>query len=234
MHRSGTSVVTELIVRFGFSAGPYEDLIGSSPLNPRGHFEFRRAVEFDNAVLQRAGGTWDAPPAPQRVEALVGLERPAVQQWFGNYPTWVFKDPRLCLTLPVWIPELAALGVSVVHVLRDPYAVATSVVHRNRLQHPPASRFAVGEMGVAHAIALWAEYNHRACLYVQSNGLRRLTLWYDQLLASPLAETQRLGRFLGVDDRTVEAATACIQPEFRHQPDLRATPATGSSPRSPL
>src|SRR5262245_4556320 len=50
-----------------------------------------------------------------KIEALAEACRPDVDAWFGGAEAWAFKDPRLCLTLPVWLPALAgrrAAGVS--------------------------------------------------------------------------------------------------------------------------
>jgi hypothetical protein len=216
MHRSGTSLVAEMLGKFGLYLGPADQLIGSSSFNARGHFELLRAVEFDNAVLQQAGGTWDAPPPVESIEALGASLQPAVDEWFGHHDAWAFKDPRLCLTLPVWMPALSRIDVRVVHVLRDPYAVARSLVARNAMLDLPAARFAKGQMTMADALNLWAEYNRRASVCTEAFGLSRLVLWYDHVLDAPGSEVARLAEFLGRGDEGVATAAACVFPEFRH------------------
>jgi hypothetical protein len=218
MHRSGTSLITEILGRLGLHLGRPEDLIGSSPFNERGHFELLPAVEFDNLILQRAGGTWDAPPPGGSVEALTGTLRPSVDDWFGPATAWAFKDPRLCLTLPVWLAALTGIDVRIVHVLREPYAVACSLVRRNAQDEQPASRYAKGELTFLGALGLWAEYNRRATIYAEASARPYLVVSYDQLLASPRSEVGRIATFVGADDTRLSEALACVQPQLRHHP----------------
>jgi hypothetical protein len=216
MHRSGTSLVTEMIEKLGLYLGPADQLIGSSSFNARGHFELTRAIEFDNAVLRQAGGTWDAPPLVENIEALGACLQPAIDEWFGGHAAWAFKDPRLCLTLPIWMPALSGVDVRLIHVLRDPYAVARSLTARNSMLDLPASRFAKGQLRMADALNLWAEYNRRACMHAETYGLPRLVLWYDHVLDTPGREVARLAEFLNRGDEHVAAAVACVMPELRH------------------
>ncbi len=214
MHRSGTSLATEILSKLELWIGAEQNLIGASQYNPRGHFELRAGVEFDNEVLRQAGGTWDQPPAIEAVDALAPTIRPAVQAWFGGRSAWAFKDPRLCLTLPVWVPALAAFDVRIVHVVRDPLAVARSLVTRNEAMDVPASRFAKGEMAVSDALALWDEYNRRACLYVERLAVPRLFVSYDALVEAPATEVRRIAAFVDWN-ACIDAAVQCARPELR-------------------
>ncbi len=215
MHRSGTSLATEILSRLGLWIGAPEKLMGASDHNPRGHFELVAGVEFDNEVLRQAAGTWDDPPAMESVEALAATIRPSVEAWFEGRPAWAFKDPRLCLTLPVWMPALAGYEVRVVHLLRGPHAVARSLVTRNAAMDLPASRFAKGEMAPSDALTLWAEYNRRACLYEERFDVTSLFVWYDQLVDSPKAQVRRLAEFVGRGDARLGPALQCVRRELR-------------------
>jgi hypothetical protein len=215
MHRSGTSLATEILSRLGLWIGTEETLIGATEYNPRGHFELVAGVEFDNEVLCRAGGTWDHPPALQSVDALATRIHPSVAAWYDGRPAWAFKDPRLCLTLPVWMPALSGFDVRIVHVVRDPHAVARSVVARNDAVDLPASRFGKGEMVAADALTLCAEYNCRACLFEDRFALPRLLVWYDQLVEAPAAQVQRIAAFVGRGNVRLRPAVRCVRPELR-------------------
>jgi hypothetical protein len=216
MHRSGTSMVAEIIGALGFYLGPADQLIGRSTFNERGHFELVRAVEFDNAVLQAAGGTWDAPPPRDRIEGLAATLRPSIDEWFGGHPAWAFKDPRLCLTVPVWMAALSPEDVRVVHVMRDPYATARSVITRNAAMELPSTHHAKGEMTIAGALGLREEYNRRAGVYTEAFGLPRLTVWYEQVLEDPRRETARLADFLERGNDDLATAVACARAELNH------------------
>jgi hypothetical protein len=215
MHRSGTSVVAEILQTLGLWMGAPEDLIGPSEDNRRGHFELTAGVELDNAILRATGGTWDAPPSMEALEAPIAGARPPIDSWFAGRPAWAFKDPRLCLTLPAWMPALAATEVRLVHVLREPHAVARSLVARNAARELPASRFARGEMRVEDALSLWADYNRRACVYAERFGVPRLVVWYDALLGDPRSQVRRIADFVGRGSRRIGRAARCVRRELR-------------------
>lgn len=215
MHRSGTSLATEILRELGLWIGRAPALIGASDGNPRGHFELLAGVEFDNEVLRQAGGTWDDPPLMSSIDALATTIRPAVDEWFEGRAPLAFKDPRLCLTLPVWMPALAAYDVRIVHLFRDPYAVARSLVTRNQVVEAPASRFAKGEMTTVDAFTLWGEYHSRACRYADQFGIPRLPVWYDALIEAPAIQVRRIAEFVDRGHDTIDAAVACVRPELR-------------------
>ena len=54
-HRSGTSLVTEILSRAGLFVG--DDLIGANPSNPYGHFEDREVVRLHDRLLADVGLT---------------------------------------------------------------------------------------------------------------------------------------------------------------------------------
>jgi hypothetical protein len=224
MHRSGTSLATEILSRLGLWIGTEGTLIGASEHNPRGHFELVAGVEFNNDVLRQAGGTWDDPPAIEAVDALATRIRPCVETWYEGRSAWAFKDPRLCLTLPVWMPALSAFDVRIVHVVRDPHAVARSLVIRNDAMELPASRFAKGAMAASDALSLWAEYNRRACLDEERFAVPRLFVWYDHLVDAPASQVRRIAAFVGRENGGLEPAVECVRPEMRrHRGFVRVT-----------
>lgn len=215
MHRSGTSLATEILSQLGFWIGTEEQLIGASEYNPRGHFELRAGVEFDNEVLRQAGGTWDDPPAIASVDALATTLGPPVDAWFNGRAPFALKDPRLCLTLPVWMPALSAFDVRIVHVVRDSHAVARSLVTRNEAMDLPASRFAKGEMVPSDALTLWGEYNRRADLSVERFAVPRLVVRYDALVEAPATQVRRIAAFVDCRNDHIDAAVQCVRPELR-------------------
>ena len=215
MHRSGTSLAIEILSRLGLWIGTEDQLIGATEYNPRGHFELVAGVELNNEVLRQAGGSWDNPPAMGSVDEIATRIRPSIEAWYEGRPALAFKDPRLCLTLPVWVPALATFDVRIVHVMRDPHAVARSVVTRNDAMDLPASRFAKGEMGVSEALTLWAEYNRRACVYAGRFAVPRLVVSYDELVDAPATQVRRIATFVGRGRAQLGPAVQCVRPELR-------------------
>src|SRR6478736_1890747 len=63
MHRSGTSVATRLAALRGLALCLPDDLLAGFPGNPRGHWESRSLLAFDERLLGELGGTWFCPPS---------------------------------------------------------------------------------------------------------------------------------------------------------------------------
>lgn len=133
MHRSGTSALTGLLCAFG--ANPGNDLLPANDSNPKGFFESQAIVDLNNKILQVAGSSWD-DLTPLQVD---WFKLPAVQELKSSITAFfsseslstevsVIKDPRLSLTLPLWLEALEDLGITpgVVICSREPGAVAES------------------------------------------------------------------------------------------------------------
>lgn len=153
MHRSGTSLVTEMLSRFGYHAG--DGLLPGNEFNPRGYWELRRVAEIHNEFFRRLGRTWADPrPLPPTVFGSPHATwaqnqlRLVVEDEFGGATRWVVKDPRLCLLMPLWTPLLdeSAGRIHVLHVVRNPVSVASSLERRDAMR---------SELG----LQLWLRHN---------------------------------------------------------------------------
>jgi hypothetical protein len=176
MHRSGTSAATSLVGALGLATCRAGDQV-RGPWNPRGHYESRSLMHFNNALLAQAGRTWWYPPpsgdAYAPVLSAVTVSRRRARRVF--YEThrrapWVWKDPRTCVLLPFW---RAALGprLAAVVVFRDPHEVAASLRRRHGLS-------------LSFGAALWQRYNRLVLAHV--GGMPVLVTRYDDLVADPL------------------------------------------------
>ncbi|MEO0250376.1 MAG: hypothetical protein ABIN58_12800, partial [candidate division WOR-3 bacterium] len=151
MHRSGTSLVANILREAGFFVGRDEDLIRPDRWNEKGYFEKWDVYRLNEEILQDAGGSWFNPPQQMRI--LEQDRRDSIKHILSRFkdrgPSLI-KDPRLCLTLPLWIPHLNG-RVRIVWVLRSSRAVAASLQKRDGL---PCWR----------GRELWRVYNQRAML----------------------------------------------------------------------
>lgn len=142
MHRSGTSALAGLLCQQGFQA-PH-NLDGGDANNPTGYWEPRQIRAFHNSLLEGAQSSWEDPLLPvlpwqpQHLEpALADLE----QALAADFPTTdlqavaLIKDPRQCRLLPLWTAlfEQRPYQVAVVLAVRQPEAVAASLVSRDQL-----------------------------------------------------------------------------------------------------
>jgi GT2 family glycosyltransferase len=210
MHRSGTSGVAGLLARMGVHAGPAQDLL-VGPDNPKGHYESARLHMACVRRLEAAGGDWKAPPAAAIAAAVDAFRREAgdvIADLDAQRP-WLLKEPRLCLLARELLPLLTR--PLFVHVVRDPRAVAASLVARDGLA-PEA------------ALALWERYTRAA--FEASRGWPRVLVDYDALLADPVGATRALHAELvrigvdGVELPADEVVRAWIEPNPRSAPPM--------------
>lgn len=180
MHRSGTSCLAGILEASGAHLG---DVVCRSPHNARGNRELTTVWQLNDDVLTASGGTWDHPPDHlqwthehrwRRDEILQSLaaSRPRVA---------CIKDPRLLLTLGLWLEALPAERVRVVGSVRDPAAVARSLQGRNGMDH-------------GRALELWRSYNGRllALQERRCDGIVDFSLARSAYLCQVRALTQRL------------------------------------------
>jgi sulfotransferase family protein len=150
MHRSGTSLAAGMLAMLGVYMGP--DLViptaggpDSVELYRSGYAESEDFRRVNDLLLQRACATWcDVDPYLERVQdprfapkaarllrrATFGsLRRSYLRGLRRRQPlSWGWKDPRNSLTLRFWLelfPE-----ARIIHVRRDPEAVAASLHRR--------------------------------------------------------------------------------------------------------
>ncbi|MEO1079813.1 MAG: glycosyltransferase [Pseudomonadota bacterium] len=174
MHRSGTSLVARACHDAGITAGPAVDLLAAQTDNPLGFYEHRDLVRLNDAALEQAGGSWYQPPARDtltasalpEVEPGKLLER-LTESGDGQF---LLKDPRLCLTWPLWSTLLEFR--TLLFVYRAPLAVARSLARRHGFP-------------LQHGILLWELYNRRALAAISSEPA--LAISYDAITASPEA-----------------------------------------------
>jgi hypothetical protein len=138
MDRSGTSLMTYIIHRLG--AALPSDLVGASRGNPSGHWEPRRLVMLNHAILGRFQRCWNdprpLPPSWFRSPAALNAVRhiaTEIEQGYGDAPLLVIKDPRLCQLLPLYLEALASLRIQPLALLqvRPANEVAQSLTDRD-------------------------------------------------------------------------------------------------------
>lgn len=177
MHRSGTSVVTRLLNLAGLPLPPDPELARGGPANPRGFWEIPRLTEVNEAVLRALDGEWSAPPPLpsgwQRDPRLDPVRRRARRAYRSALPPGpaLWKDPRLCLTMPFW-RDLAGEPDAVVIVTRNPTDVIRSLEARNGLS-PSVS------------LALWEVYLRAALSNL--HGAPAAVAPYEEVMADPPA-----------------------------------------------
>ncbi len=162
MHRSGTSALTGLLETFG-AAVPLSPDTPINPDNPKGHWEHLEANRINDEILRQFGLTW-ALPGAIRFDQISDNHRRRLSRFIrdciesADQEIIVFKDPRLCLLLPLWLDTITELEIEpcVIFSCRAPDSVAKSISKRNDLDY---------ERG----LWLWLNYNLSALSSIGDN-----------------------------------------------------------------
>ena len=156
MHRSGTSALAQIAGELGFTLPV--DLIPPGPDNLEGFGESVSLTSFNDGILDVLGGAWHSPPACAQDWAPLAarVREQARETLLGAYPDaaadsrWAWKDPRLCIVLPMWRALFADASLRAVLVFRNPVSVARSLVAANRTEWRLHT--------LEFALALWERY----------------------------------------------------------------------------
>jgi len=194
MHRSGTSLVCQLLAGMGVSFGAAEDRFPSDRWNAAGYFEQRTVMDCNSRIVTGLPRNrsrlvaWLSKlvyltmPGAAAIARRAERERAAVAELGRQYRDGAVKDPRFCLTLGSW--RQAAPVRRVVVCLRQPAAVLASLGRRDHLPRWLAARFYA-----YHLQALLRQLPPDGAVFVD----------VDRLAAGALDELEHLRRRLGLD-----------------------------------
>lgn len=185
MHRSGTSLVTRLINMLGVYFGPEGISTGANEENPKGFWERRDVRALNDKILNSMEAEWDrvssfdAKKWASHPPFDFDKEMRKILLELNAHRPWVMKEPRLCLTFPLWRPFLELPLCVFSH--RHPLEIAVSLQKRNGFSLP-------------FGIALWETYVRHALQ--ASAGIPRVLVRHADLLQDPVATVGQLHRWL--------------------------------------
>ncbi len=212
MHRSGTSATAGALQCLGVALG--ERLLTGAQDNPKGYFEHEGVVHVHETLLRELGSWWSDPrPLPEGWMAMPAARRAEddlvdiLRRDFAGESLWAVKDPRACRMVALWRRCVERLGMAsgVLHVVRSPAEVASSLRSRNGFGKP------LGEL-------LWLRHVLDAAR--DSDGMPRTVVLYDDLLGNPVDVMRRALQALGVDVPALDAGQVGGVGEFV-EPGLR-------------
>ena len=209
-HRSGTSLMTQLLHRAGLFVG--SELLGAMPSNRYGHFEDRDFLRLHRAILARHGTEWQWDASfPYYIGrdhwnrmARLARERDVAHE------TWGFKDPRVCLFLGPWKHVMP--DAKVVMVYRDPGECVRSLEQRQARDYfqgqdePDEESLATADDHLRfftepdHGLRMWETYNRAMVDFARHHPSDCLVVSYEDLVDGlPVVEQvrQRFGVRLG-------------------------------------
>lgn len=192
--RSGTSVVAEMVHRWGAYAGPSEKLHKADAHAPRGYWEFlplwdllAELGDFD------AGATWWDHDFQQRIEkkaadAVFRKKAVALMAEMSTESPWFWKDPALSHFLPFW-KQIWGTAIYIITV-RNPHDTAVSW---QKFIMP--SNVKVPISFVAMNLLRWQHIMMQILQHTEDTH-HRLFLGYEDIMRQPRAQAEGLARFL--------------------------------------
>ena len=193
--RSGTSLIAELIRRWGAYSGSENDLWKSDINDPRG-YGYMEYIPLQNLNDELLDNNDRIPPSHKLLEEKAsdpifrekasGLLQEMDEETMKNkFDAWVWKDARLPLTLPFWM-KFWDDPVYVITV-RHPAEVILSSAKTEDLDEENIP-FSAG-------LAYW-QYCMLNILSSTQESRHKFFISYEQLINNPLWECTRLCQFL--------------------------------------
>ena len=187
---TGSSALAGLLTAAGYWCG--EDTFKKSDYNT---YENSGLIELNRRLMQRVGVAEREytmafqPDAIRRIEALRGVEdetdfRAMIARSDAHAP-WVWKDPRLWLTVRFWAPLLDWSRIRVLLLRRDPVQAWISSTQRRQIQ---TYRYQKG-----YNDSIQASLRE----FLETNRVNYLPVLFEDLIVTPERELARLSGFLG-------------------------------------
>lgn len=185
MHRSGSSALTRLLNMSGAYFGSEGKSILLNDENPKGFWERRDVRNINDLLLYDQQCDWDRPLGfsannlSDPVQSLINKYMPKFVLEMDAHRPWLIKEPRICLTFPIWERFLSS-PIKVL-IYRDPLECAKSLQKRNNIP-------------LEAGLDLWCHYNDSALAHMSDRN--SYTLSYNTLLENPTSELTKLVDFL--------------------------------------
>ena len=185
---TGSSVLAGVLAAAGYWSG--EDTFKKRDYNT---YENAELIRLNRQLMKRVAVGEDyttrfVPEAIGRIAALADQEdvseyRALIERCESHAP-WMWKDPRLWLTIGFWSRLLPWSRIRVLLLRRDPMQAWVSCTQRRQVQTYDYAR----------------RYNDsiQASLkaFLDANAIRYLPVLFEDLIVTPQQEVARIGRFL--------------------------------------
>jgi len=176
--------------------------------HPRGTWERHDFMTMNNKIIDRAVGSWNNPPPLEKILELVNDEKLTedIKKLVDDnkQELWGWKDPRTCLTIPLWHPYLPDPHYLVLR--RDLKAMVGSWTYSTY-----SSKF--GDIGKKEAerIIKYCYYKIDDFIIDKENVIE---FYYEEMLENSERELKRLAEFVG--GKVNESAFDMVDKKLRH------------------
>lgn len=206
---TGSSALAGLLTASGYWCG--EETFKKSDYNT---YENSELIRLNRQLMQRVGVGDEytsvfLPDAIRHIDALRTAEPTDEYASFVStcdlHRPWVWKDPRLWLTVRFWHPLIDWSRVRVLLLKRDPMQSWISTLQRRQIQ----------------TYGYLSRYNEaiQASLrdFLHEKQVQYLQVQYEDLVVTPESELGRIGQFLGTP-LTLEHLTSTYTGPLRRKP----------------
>jgi len=206
---TGSSALAGLLTAAGYWCG--EDTFKKSDYNT---FENAELIRLNRQLMQRVAvgeeyTTNFKSSAIADIEALTAIEPLEEYRQFvarcAQHAPWVWKDPRLWLTVRFWYPLVDWDNVRVLLLSRDPLQSWISTIQRRQIQ--TYSYLSTYNQSIQQSLRE----------FLEQRRVRYLPVQYEDLVIRPEAELSRIGGFLGTD-LTLAHLTSTYSGPLRRRP----------------
>jgi len=226
MYRSGTSMIAEVVHRWGAYGGDLSQLGKSDPRNPRGFWESDLIQDFSVTLFpEKLRSMWHPDFALEVRKRAAELRfrdeaNRIVGEMAQHNPIWFWKEPYLSLLLPFWKEILG--DITCIILVRDPYESALSW---QQFLLPKDQGYDERVSIIAANLLRW-QFLMLTALGETHDNPHKIFISYEQFLADPVAQSRRLAAFLEQQyGRPADAATITRMVEAVSR-DLRRSKST--------
>jgi hypothetical protein len=190
MHKSGTTLISQILHQSGINM--VDDLDANMSYD-RGNKHERESTKAINHEILESAGVFsleiDLHKEVQCNPEQSAKIREIIRDCSLKYQQWGFKDPRTCLTYPIWASEMPEHEIIVIY--RSPSEV-WSRYHKSRQQYRSTRGYLLGAW---QFIENWCRYNENIIGYLKSSKVPFLVLDYSKFMTQD-TEFDRLQCFV--------------------------------------
>lgn len=195
MHRSATSLTTNILTELGLYAGSMDELLEADSDNKKGYFERKDVISLSDKMLVENGMTWTSVRRQIKKIKIKDDTRKELEEILIHLKknpegrNIVIKAPRICITEPVWREAIISLGMEekAVAVFRHPYEVAMSINKRDGINF-------------FYALKMWYYYN---CCILNSlsslNNTDYILINHNDYFYKSELQIDKITKFLQID-----------------------------------
>jgi len=191
MHKSGTTLVAEVLHHSGINMG--DDIDDDLSYDRGNKYERESTLWLDMDILGVQDDSVLHLQTPETLQMTpeheIQMQR-IIRDCNQKYTHWGFKDPRASLVYPLWAAELPKHKI--IAVFRSPAEIWPRFRY-NGLRYVHTNPLRAWEF-----ISRWCEHNKNILTYLQNTAMDYLVLNYRELVTTQ-AEFDRLQVFVGLD-----------------------------------